>query len=125
MLLFIGAIGLLAVALALLLQRQVNWPPFVGGYVATLGLAAIGGYVRQAKSAPRVALALIGAAIFTGFTAVSSVFIFTLFPLANPLIDPTLIAVDHALGYHWPGLIAWLADYPVAAKALGYIYHSS
>ena len=125
MLLFIAAIGLLAVGLALVLQRQVNWPPFVGGYLATLGIAAIGGYVRQTKSAPRLGLALVGAAIFTGFTAVSSVFIFTLFPLANPLIDPSLIRIDHALGYHWPGLIAWLADYPVAARSLGYIYHSS
>lgn len=125
MLLFIGSVGLLAVALALVLQRQVNWPPFVGGYVATLGLAAIGGYVRQAKSAPRIALGLVGAAIFTGFTAVSSVFIFTLFPLANPLIDPLLIQLDGALGYHWPSLIAWLAEYPVFARALGYIYHSS
>lgn len=125
MLLFIAAIGLLAVGLALVLQRQVNWPPFVGGYLATLGIAAIGGYVRQTKSAPRLGLALVGAAIFTGFTAVSSVFIFTLFPLANPLIDPSLIRIDQALGYHWPGLIAWLADYPVAARSLGYIYHSS
>lgn len=125
LLLFIAAIGLLAVGLALVLQRQVNWPPFVGGYLATLGIAAIGGYVRQTKSAPRLGLALVGAAIFTGFTAVSSVFIFTLFPLANPLIDPSLIRIDQALGYHWPGFIAWLADYPVVARALGYIYHSS
>lgn len=125
MLFFIAAVGLLAVALALVLQRQVNWSPFVGGYAATLGLAAIGAYVRHVKAAPRMALALVGVAIFTGFTAVSSIFIFTLFPLANPLIDPILIQVDQTLGYHWPGLIAWLADYPVAAKALGYVYHSS
>lgn len=125
MLVFIAAVGLLAVALALVLQRQVNWSPFVGGYAATLGLAAIGAYVRHVKAAPRMALALVGVAIFTGFTAVSSIFIFTLFPLANPLIDPILIQVDQTLGYHWPGLIAWLADYPVAAKALGYVYHSS
>ena len=29
MLVFIAAVGLLAVALALVLQRQVNWSPFV------------------------------------------------------------------------------------------------
>jgi hypothetical protein len=60
-----------------------------------------------------------------GFTAVSSVFIFALFPLANPLIDPTLIQLDQALGYHWPGLIAWMAQYPALSQALGYVYHSS
>lgn len=122
---FIAFIGLLAVALAVVMQRQVNWPPFLGGYAATLGLAAIGAYVRQAKAAPRVALALIGAAIFTGFTAVSSVFIFALFPLPNPLIDPTLIQADAVLGYHWPSAVALLAQYPGFAAVLGYVYHSS
>ncbi|HLQ20324.1 MAG TPA: phosphatase PAP2 family protein, partial [Tabrizicola sp.] len=125
MLLFIGLFGLLAVALAVALQREVDWPPFLAGYLATLGLAAIGGYVRQVKSTPRLALALVGTAIFMGFTAVSSVFIFTLFPLSNALIDPTLIRLDQALGYHWPGLIAWLAQYPAFAQTLGYVYHSS
>ncbi len=122
---FIALIGVLALALALTMQRQVNWPPFLGGYVATLGLAAIGGYVRQVKAAPRIALALVGAAIFTGFTAVSSIFIFALFPLPNPLIDPALIQADAVLGYHWPTAVAWLAQYPGFAAVLGYIYHSS
>lgn len=122
---FIAFIGVLAVALAVAMQRQVNWPPFVGGYLATLGLAAIGAYVRQVKSAPRIALALIGASIFTGFTAVSSIFIFALFPLPNPLIDLALIRADSVLGYHWPSAVAWLANYPALAAVLGYVYHSS
>lgn len=125
MLLFIALFGLVAVALAVVLQRDVNWPPFLAGYAGTLGFAAIGAYVRQVKATPRLALALIGTAIFAGFTAVSSVFIFTLFPLANPLIDPSLIQIDQALGYHWPGLVAWLAQHPGLSQALGYIYHSS
>ena len=125
MLWFIGGIGLLAVLMALALQRNVNWPPFLVGYFATVGLAGIGAYVRQVKAAPRIALALVGASIFTGFTAVSSIFIFALFPMVNPLIDPTLIALDARLGYHWPDLIAWLAQYPALAQGLGYVYHSS
>ncbi len=125
MLLFIGTVGLLAVALTLVMQRQVNWPPFLAGYSATLGLAAIGGYVRHVKSTPRLALALVGTAIFAGFTAVSSVFIFALFPLANPLVDPALIQLDQSLGYHWPSLITWLAQHPGLSQALSYVYHSS
>ena len=122
---FTAAVGVLAVALALGLGRSVNWPPFLGGYAATLGLALIGAYVRQTKAAPRVGLALVGASVFTGFTAVSSIFIFALFPLPNPLIDPALIRADAALGYHWPAIVAWLADYPAFAWVLGWIYHSS
>lgn len=122
---FIAVCGILAVLLALVMQRLVNWPPFLGGYAATVCLAVIGGYVRQAKSTPRIALALVGAAIFTGFTAVSTIFIFALFPLANPLIDPALMRIDAMLGYHWPALVAWLADYPAFARLLGYIYQSA
>ncbi|MCU0904835.1 MAG: phosphatase PAP2 family protein [Tabrizicola sp.] len=125
MLVLIAVVGVLAVVLALALQRKVNWPPFLGGYLGTVGLALIGGYVRRVKSAPRIALGLVGAAVFMGFTAVSAVFIFVLFPLPNPLIDPTLIQLDAALGYHWPSAVAWLAEYPGLASALGYIYHSS
>ncbi len=125
MLALIAVVGVLAVVLALAMQRQVNWPPFLGGYVATVGLALIGGYVRQVKGTPRLALALIGMAVFTGFTAVSSFFIFALFPLPNPLIDPALIRLDALLGYHWPSVVAWLAHYPGLAAALGLVYHSS
>jgi hypothetical protein len=121
----IAGVGVLAVLLAVVMQRQVNWPPFLGGYFATVGLALIGSYVRQAKATPRLALALIGVAIFAGFTAVSSIFIFALFPLPNPLIDPSLIEMDAVLGYHWPSAVALLAQYPVIASGLGYIYHSS
>jgi len=125
MLRLVAGVGLLAVALAVGMQRQVNWPPFLAGYFGTMGLAAVGGYVRQAKGAPRIALALVGTAIFTGFTAVSSVFIFALFPLPNPLIDPALIKLDAALGYDWSSLVSWLAGYPGLAMVLGYIYNSS
>ena len=40
MLWLIAGVGLLAVALAVGMQRQVNWPPFLAGYFGTLGIAA-------------------------------------------------------------------------------------
>ena len=125
MLAAIAMVGLLAVALAVILGRQVNWPPFVIGYLATLGLAAIGGYIRQVKAAPRIAMALVGMSIFAGFTAVSTVFIFALFPLTNPLVDASLIRIDAAIGYHWPSFVGWLADFPAFAHLLGLLYHTS
>jgi hypothetical protein len=125
MLLLIAVIALGALALVYGLQRDINWPPFLAGFFGTLGLVAIGSYVREVKSAPRVALALIGVGLFMGFTAVSTVFIFALFPLPNPLIDEWLILVDGRLGYHWPSFVSALAEYPIAARALGYLYHTS
>lgn len=125
MLAIIVGFGLAAVALAWATGRVVNWPPFLVGFFATLGLVGLGGYIRAVKDAPRIALAVIGVGVFMGFTAVSTVFIFALFPLPNPLIDQQLIAIDARLGYHWPGFVAGLADYPWLARGLGYLYHTS
>lgn len=125
MLFIIFGFGVVTVLMTEALGRTVNWPPFLTGFGATLGLMAIGGYVRSVKGTPRLALALIGMAIFMGFTAVSTVFIFALFPLPNALIDPWLIRVDSALGYHWPSFVQSLASYPAFAQALGVIYHTS
>lgn len=115
----------MAVALTLAMQRQIVWTPFAIGFAATLGLAAVGAYARETKSSPRIALALVGFAIYAGFTAVSMVFIFALLPLDRPLIDPTLIAIDGKLGYHWPALVSWFADHPLLARALAIVYLSS
>jgi len=125
MLVFVVGFGLGAVLLTQVLGRVVNWPPFLAGFGGTLGLMAIGAYVRGMKGTPRLALALIGVAIFMGFTAVSSVFIFALFPLPHPLIDPLLITLDAQLGYHWPSFVETLAAYPGFARGLGYLYFTS
>lgn len=125
MLAVVCCFGVAAVVLTQALGRAVNWPPFFAGFFGTLGLMAIGAYVRGIKDTPRLALALIGVAIFMGFTAVSSVFIFTLFPLPHPLIDPWLISLDGMLGYHWPSFVQALAAYPGFAQGLGYLYHTS
>lgn len=125
MLAVICGFGVASVLLTQILGREVNWPPFLAGFFGTLGLMAIGTYVRGMKDTPRLALALIGVAIFMGFTAVSSVFIFALFPLPRPLIDPWLIGVDAGFGYHWPSFVQALAAYPGFAKGLGLLYHTS
>jgi hypothetical protein len=118
-------VGVSTVFIAIAMQRQVIWQPFLIGYAATLGLAAVGAYIRRTKDSPRLALALVGLGIYTGFIAVSLVFVFVLLPIGRPLIDPTLIAIDATFGYHWPGLIAWLADRPVLGQTLRHVYLSS
>jgi hypothetical protein len=125
MLAVVCGFGLAAVVLTQTLGRAVNWPPFLAGFFGTIGLMIIGTYVRGTKDTPRLALALIGIAIFMGFTAVSTVFIFALFPLPNPLIDPLLIKADAVLGYRWPSFVEALSAYPGFAQALGYLYHTS
>lgn len=110
---------------ALVLQRSVNWPPFIAGYVASLGFLGIGAYVRGAKEAPRLALALVAVGVFAGFTAASSVLIFALLPLPNPMVDDQLTRIGHWMGYDWQVLVLAMTDYPAISRALGLVYHSA
>lgn len=119
------ASGVLAVLFALALQRSVNWPPFLVGYAASLGLLAVGAYIRGAKTAPRIALGVIGAATFAGFTAASSVLIYALLPLPNPMVDAQLTRIGHAMGYDWQALVLAMTAWPGATRALGFVYQSA
>ena len=119
------ASGVLAVLFALALHRSVNWPPFIVGFAASLGLLAVGAYIRGAKAAPRIALAVIAVATFAGFTSGSSVLIYTLLPLPNPLVDDQLTRLGHAIGYDWQALVLAMSAWPSVTRALGIVYQSA
>ncbi len=119
------ASGVLAVLFALALHRSVNWPPFIVGFAASLGLLAVGAYIRGAKAAPRIALAVIAVATFAGFTSGSSVLIYTLLPLPNPMVDDQLTRLGHAIGYDWQALVLAMSAWPSVTRALGIVYQSA
>jgi membrane-associated phospholipid phosphatase len=125
LLLFVLATGLVAAGLALALHRDVDWPPFLGGFAAAFGMAGIGAYIRRNKAKPRLALGLIGFSIFAGFTAASSVLIYSLLPLPFPMVDDVLTKAGHWLGYDWQAFVAWMTGYPWASRALAYVYQSA
>jgi hypothetical protein len=116
---------LTAGTLALALQRDVDWPPFLSGFAAALGLVAIGAYVRRTKARPRIALALISVGTFAGFIAASTVLIYGLLPLPNPMIDDALTRTGHWVGYDWQKLMAAMTAYPAISRLLGHVYHSA
>ncbi len=67
----------------------------------------------------RLAAAVVGFAVFMGFTGAAAIFIFALFPVSAPLIDPALIRMDAALGYDWAGFVTALAGWPLVGTTLG------
>lgn len=119
------ATGLLALLFALVLHRSVDWPPFLVGYFASIGFLVVGAYVRGTKEAGRLALALVAFGIFAGFTAASSVLIYSLLPLPNPMVDDSLTRIGHLLGYDWQGLVLTMTAYPRLTWVLGLIYQSA
>ena len=126
--LILGSIVALAVATFALteaLGRVVIWSAFLPGIAATVGLIAVAAYARWAKSAHRLALCGIGVGLYFAFSAFASIFIFALYPLPYPLIDPHLAAVDSVLGYNWEAFTESMASLPVLPEVLHFIYLSS
>jgi hypothetical protein len=115
----------LAFLSAFALQREVDWIAFLVRYFSALGLIAIGVYIRGAKAKPRLGMAISGIGFFTAFPAASSVFIYTLMPLQNPIIDPQLTAIGHWFGYDWRTFLLAMLDYPELSHGLAWIYHSA
>jgi PAP2 superfamily len=120
----VAALCFCCFASATLSGQTVDWASFFPAFGASVALVMIGAYIRATRNMPRLALGTIGFGVFMCFTASIAIFIFTLFPLVHPLIDPTLISVDAALGYSWPDFVVLVASYPVFGTALGYVYLS-
>jgi hypothetical protein len=106
--------------------QAIDWMSFFPGYASSLGLLAVGIYIRVFKAAERVAaltVALSGYALF----GISMGIVFHIFmPRPEPILDEVLLQFDHLFGYHWPDAVAWLArEQAWLGKMLSYVYQSS
>jgi PAP2 superfamily len=115
-------LGSVALLLGLLLQRNINWPPFIIGYLASLGFVPLGAYVRGAKDSPRLSLGLVGTGCFCAATAAFSVLSFAMLPVPNPMVDDWLTQTGHWVGYDWRDFVIMMTAYPTLTTALSYVY---
>ncbi|KQV33050.1 MULTISPECIES: phosphatase PAP2 family protein [unclassified Rhizobium] len=101
----------------------------VVGYAALLSCGilclAIGQFYRGVRSEARISVPVTAAGLFILFSIVGSVFNYLLLPVRFPPIDAMLVRSDAALGFDWPGLMTWMAHYPVVVRALGFVYQTS
>jgi hypothetical protein len=124
-------IGLLCALIAATLTlttwrgQAVAWQGFATGIGAAFGMIALGIYIRAAKNAPRIAHAAIGFGVFMAFSGIIAIFIYTLFPFANPIIDARLIALDAMLGFNWFNFVAAVGQIPWLGPFLYCVYLSA
>lgn len=107
-------------------NQAIDWMSFFPGYAASLGLLAVGIYIRVLKAAERVAaltVALSGYALF----GISMGIVFHIYmPRPEPILDEALLRFDHLFGYHWPDAVEWLArEQAWLGKVLSHVYLSS
>ena len=119
------AAQLLALVAAFVLQREVHWLSFILPYVASLGWVWLGYYIRSTKGKPRLGLALSGLGYMLAFPSAFSVFVYTLLPLTNPMVDLQLTQIGHWFGYDWRTFLIAMVDFPTVSRILGIIYHSA
>jgi hypothetical protein len=119
-------LGIIDLALLALKPVRVD----VIGYATVMAIAGslfVAGQLYRVyrPQEPGIALATTGAALFTLFTIVGSVFNYMLLPLPFERIDETLVKIDAMLGYDWPSAVNWIANYPVSGEILRFVYASS
>lgn len=122
---FILAIFIAGVVNTVVRHQAVAWTEFVPTFAISIELVLIGIFIRKTRHMPRLAMGTIGFGLFMCFSGASSIFIFTLFPLSHPLMDPALLALDAKLGFSWVGAVNFIASYyPAVGIALRYVYLS-
>ena len=120
----VAAISLAGVVNAAISHQAVDWMSFFPAFGSSLALVAMGIFIRAKRDMPRMALGAIGFGVFMSFTGSIAIFIFTLFPLVHPLIDPQLMALDAGFGFSWLGFVELVANLPLTGTALRYVYLS-
>ena len=121
----IAAILFGAVAISTLRGQAVAWSEFSPVFLISLELVLIGIFVRKSRNRPRLALGTIGFGLFMCFSQCSAIFIYTLFPFANPLMDTALLAIDAKLGFSWVATVDYIAsNFPDFGIMLRYVYLS-
>ncbi|APE44675.1 hypothetical protein BOO69_15615 [Sulfitobacter alexandrii] len=124
--LLILATGGLSFALSLAFGQPVAWDAFLISFAPSAGLILLGAYVRACKDMPRAGICAIATGIYIGFSGVVTILIYLRFPIATPLLDETLMALDARLfGYDWERFTAAIAAFPALGRAIGWVYGSS
>lgn len=93
--------------------------------LALLAAALAGGgiYYQRIRHEPQLAAMLIGTGFLIAYSESFSVLNALLLTVAGPRIDNALAAIDNALGFDWPAMMAWAAAHPVtdAVFQLAYV----
>ena len=124
LLVLVGLVCAACVVNATARDQAVAWWDFLPAFGASVLLIAIGMYIRATRPMPQLALGAIGFGVFMAFTGSVAIFIYTLFPVANPLIDASLMRADAALGYVWTDFVGLIARHAGVGIGLRYVYLS-
>lgn len=95
-------------------------------FLTSVGVAAlfigIGQIYRRWRDSERIALTMHAIALFLVFSVFCALFNLLLLPRPTAPIDFVLVQIDAWLGYSWPALCAWVANFPLLNAVLRTVY---
>ena len=129
-----GLPALLLALLALLAGADAVWVMLGqfaldgGAFLRLILLSAClfaGAWFYQARRPePRLAAMLFGTGFLCAFSLGASLLNYLLLTRAGARIDLELAAIDHAIGFDWPGAMAWMAHHPRLNAVALFVYSS-
>jgi len=109
---------------AVLGHFRLDLGAYLGSGLLALLLVAGGCFYRRVRPDPRLAAMLLGTAFLIAFSLAASVLNYFLLTRAGARIDLQLAALDRAIGFDWPHVMAWMARHPALNLAAKVAYSS-
>ncbi len=106
--------------------QQVAWGSFAVPAIGASGLALIGAYYRHAyKNVAWLGKAALAIALASLIGMLLGLLFHQHMPRPEPVLTDALLAMDTWFGFHWPGMVDWVAGVPYLGTFLRYVYLSS
>lgn len=106
-------------------SAALDWAGYIAILAVVSGLFALGAFYRLSGRSDRIGAAAFCAAAFIFYSLCMSLFSYLLLPIVGPTWDLELNAIDKVLGYHWPDVINWASQNPIANQVLLIAYMST
>jgi membrane-associated phospholipid phosphatase len=103
---------------------RIYWASFADSFLAVVVLLAGTWFYANYRFDPRLASALGSTAQITAFVAVGAPLSYVAASLALPLQDRVFDSADHALGFDWRELLAWMNTHAGLHSVFGLAYSS-
>ena len=115
-------VAVAAVVWALASGFTCQWRGFLRP--GTVLAVVVSGSVFYRRREPRFTLCLVALMQITMFSAAFVCLTYLATAMNRPLVDGSLAAWDHALGFSLPDIVAWSVAHPLIARPLDWVYAS-
>ena len=94
---------------------SVAQPLIIAAMIIAAMALITGLFFRTLKKDETLSLLFLNTGILFLFSFSSVLYSHLLLPFGRPTIDATLVEIDAMIGFHWPAIMTWAAQYPIVS----------